>query len=68
MQTVDRRFDLGPREADVPQGAVVELMQPCNRGATDEIALDPLPTSADKLSEYAVTLRDLGPNDRCKGG
>jgi hypothetical protein len=67
MQTVDHRFDLGPREADVPQGAVVELVQPCNRGATGKIARDPLPTSADKLSEYAGTLRDIGPNDRCKG-
>jgi hypothetical protein len=40
---VDRRSDLGTREADVPQYAVVELAKGLNGGAAIEIALDLLP-------------------------
>jgi hypothetical protein len=66
-ETVDRRFDLGPLEADVAQGAVVELAKACNGRATDEIARDPIPTGAEKPRDRAAPLRDLGPNDRRKG-
>jgi hypothetical protein len=39
---VDCCFDLGTREADIPQCAIVELVKACNGGATEEIARDPI--------------------------
>src|SRR5262249_14361944 len=65
--TADRPLDLGTHEADVPQGAVVELVETLDSGATEEIARDPIPAGAEKLRECAGPLRDLRPNDRCEG-
>jgi len=47
-ETVDRRFDLGTLEADVPQRAVVELAKGCDGGATGEIVRDALATGVEK--------------------
>jgi hypothetical protein len=58
------RFDLAARNADVPQGPVVELAKACNGGATDEIARDPLPTGVEKPGERVRVLRGRGPNPK----
>jgi hypothetical protein len=60
---MDRRFDLGPSEADVPQRAVVEFAKSCDVGAADEIAYEDFPTGAEKLSELTRCLPAGGPGD-----
>jgi hypothetical protein len=64
---MDRGFDLGTLEADVAQDVVVELAKPCDGGAMVAIARDRIPTSAEKSGECSELLRDLRPDDRCKG-
>ena len=44
---MDGRFDLGTREADVAECAVIEFAQARNGGATDAVARDPLPAGAE---------------------
>ena len=46
---MDRRFDLGTRDANVPQCAIVELAKGCDGGTTGEMARDPIPTGAENL-------------------
>jgi len=62
-EPIDRRFDLRTREADVPQGAVIELAQACNGGATDEIARNPVAMGANQPRKCTASVRDRRPSN-----
>jgi hypothetical protein len=62
-ETVDRRFDLGTIEPDVPQRAVVERAKGCDGGATGEIVRDALATGVEKPKICAGSLRGRRPDD-----
>ena len=50
---MDRRFNLGTREANVSQRAIVELPKPFNGRATGDMVLDAIQTGAEKSGECA---------------
>lgn len=55
-EAADRRFDLAARETDVPQFAILELPEPGNGCALDEITRDRLVQRAGQAEQYLGAL------------